>query len=357
MKQPIAIALATFLELRRQKLLLVPIIALVLSLLGLAAAVLLTLDDMESNDWADAAFWMTGVAMAGATLYAIIIGSTLIAREISHGTLLMLGARPIGRSAILAGRVLGATVFLTMSVVLVTITYAAAFALVSGSLEPVLEPAYAALVGAPAVLLGLVFGTACSVQGRSTAAIGTAMAISAFALAAGLFSIEWRAEQRTRSYLTDEVRELLPSNAPAVGPTASLVARILPFGALAAHGAEVGDSRNQDYPAYREKRIDTRADSRGNMYAGYAGPPPAMGQTGVPEPRKLPDDPDDQAVACAQYGNASCFLGYDNAWKQRFIPNPDYRLGTTRDLLLAWLAIPLWALIAAGLFVRRRDLS
>ena len=99
-----AIARSTFIELRRQRLMIVPLVAIALSLIGLGATLLLEGGDVNIDpEEAELAALISGVAASiGATIYAIIVGSGLIAREIVSGTMLMLAARPIGRWQIIA---------------------------------------------------------------------------------------------------------------------------------------------------------------------------------------------------------------------------------------------------------------
>ncbi len=395
----LAIARATILELRRQRLMIVPIIGIVLSLLVLGAVLLLSDGDLGLQDRdAELAALVTGIGAAVAgTIYAAIVGSGLVAREITAGTMLMLAARPIGRWQIIAGRVLGTSMFLLAVLLFVCISYALVAMLTAGSTAPFDEPFLAFAYGAPAILLGLTFGIACSVQGKATAATGTAIGIMLFAWSVGIYADEWRDEQHERSFLTEEVRDKLESNDAIVGPIALGVARALPFWVFTT-GASNTIDRHERYQFDEEyqRQLDAPVDTTkpGGMGMAYAGPaptyetgtsdPPAgaspeldpaagedhvaptidpatglplIGSTGGPiEAQKLPDKPGQEAFQCAEYGGASCFLGYKDAWRvkqfERVKPM-DEGLG----LLLAWLAIPLWMGIAMLLLHRRRDLT
>lgn len=383
-----AIARSTVLELRRQRLMIVPIIGIALSLVILGAALLLSDGDLQLREQdAELAALATGIGAAiGGTIYAAIVGSSLIAREIGAGTMLMLAARPIGRWQIIAGRVLGSGCFLLGVLLFVCACYSLVAMVTSGSLAPWNEPFVAFAYGAPAMLLGLTFGIACSVQGKATAATGTAIGLVLFAWAVGMYAENWRDEQHKRSYLTEQVREEIDSNDAIVGPAAVGVARLLPFWVFtrAAEGAIERHERYQYDESYRDQ-LDAPVDTtRSNgMGVGYAtaGPlpaptdpngaalpapdptlddsptiDPATGLVGPGEPRKLPDKPDQSAFNCAEYGGAECFLGYKDAWKvASFEPVKPIHEGF--GLLFAWLAIPVWMGIAMLLLHRRRDLA
>jgi hypothetical protein len=365
----LAIARSTILEMRRQRLFIVPIIGVALSLLTIAAILLLNDEatDLLSREAEIAAFTASVAAMFGATLYATIIGSSLIAREISGGTMLMLAARPIGRAQIVLGRALGAAAFLLVSTVVVCLAYGVLASLLSTSIAPLYEPFRALVVGGPAILLGLAVSLAFSVQGKATAATGSAIAVCSFALFVGFYAQDWRADQHLRSYLTDDVREQTEPSGRLIGPAAWLVARAIPFTVFAVSSTTALDDRYTDtYDGYeapdRTKPIQTdRADGvRG--YIAYAVPAPAMPAdmpAGAPiptEPTKLPDEPTREAYECAEWNNAECFLGYKNAWTKREIP-PLPRFDDGLSVLFAWLMIPAWIGVAILLLRRRRDLT
>jgi hypothetical protein len=407
----LAIARSTILEMRRQRLFIVPIIGVVLSLLAIAGVLLLSDDStvLLSREAEIAAFTASVGAMFGAALYAIIIGSSLIAREISGGTMLMLAARPIGRSQIVLGRALGAAAFLLVSIIVVCLVYGLVAALLSTSIAPLDEPFRALVFGGPAILLGLAVSLAFSVQGKATAATGSAIAVCAFALFVGFYAQDWRADQHLRSYLTDDVREQTTSNDRLIGPAAWLVARAIPFTVFAVSSTVALDERYAEtYDTYdradRTKPIRTdRVDGGGALgYGGYVGaaypadpttavdptmgepvapaasanlaeaaetaadaptneapvapPDPIAGTTRDYEPPELPDDPTREAYECAEWNNAECFLGYKNAWTKREIP-PLPRFDDGASLLFAWLMIPAWIGVAILLLRRRRDLS
>lgn len=378
----LAIARATILELRRQRLMLVPIIGIVLSLLVLGAALLLSDGDLDLqvND-AELAALVSGIgaAIAG-TIYAAIVGSGLIAREITAGTMLMLAARPIGRWQIIAGRVLGSSAFLLGVLLFVCTSYGLVAMLTSGSIAPFDEPFLAFTFGAPAILLGLTFGIACSVQGKATAATGTAIGILLFAWSVGMYAEEWRDEQHQRSFLTEDVRSEIDSNDAIVGPIALAIGRALPFWVYTkAAENTIEDHERYQYDADYQRVLEAPVDTtkRDGAFAYGMATPAASGSvaptdpaapamidpaTGLPidmesgELPPLPDKPDARAFDCAEYGGARCFLGYKDAWRvKRFeqVKPMDEGLG----LLLAWLAIPFWMGIAMLLLHRRRDLA
>ncbi len=373
----LAIARSTFVELRRQRLMIVPLIAVALSLIGLGGTLLLSEGsvDIASNE-AELIALMTGFAASvGATLYAIIVGSGLIAREIVSGTMLMLAARPIGRWQIIAGRVLGAGVSLLGVLVFVCASYSVISVLTTASLAPWDEPFVALVYGAPAVLLGLTFGVACSVQGKATAATGTAMAIALFAFGVGVYAEDWRKERYARSFLTQDVQDQIDSNDAVVGPWALASTRALPFWVFArAVITSIEDHEkyqyDDQYKAQLDKPIDTTTPNYGymSMY-GPAVPAPATA-TGLPadattgpgappatfENPKRPDNPDAAAFRCAEYGGAECFLGYRNAWRVKEY-KPVRPMDSGAGLVMAWLAIPFWLGVAMLLLHRRRDLT
>lgn len=398
MKAILAIARTTIPELARQKLLIVPIIGVVLSLLALAGTLLLTDGslDLERAE-AESVAWAAGAAaVIGATVYALLVGATLIAREIADGTLLMLAVRPIARWKIIVGRVLGATIFIVVALLAVCLVYGLVAMIVSGMRAPFEEAFEAAFLGLPAVLLAVCVGTAFSVQGKSTAAIGSAIGVSIFALFLAGYVQDWRAEEHRRSFLVESVRDKLPSNDGIVGPTASLMVRIMPFGVFGSQGLESYEEEIErtyvaieDGGAYPDEddKIDVM-DPRIRMYlspgvsygpesdpmAAVATAPPTTGTapgvtippgeaidptidpaTGMPMP-KLPKNPTKEAFECAEYNGTRCFFGYRGAWKQRRIDRAQ-ELHDGRSLLFAWLAIPMWIGIATLLLTRRRDLT
>ena len=397
----LAIARATILELRRQRLMIVPVIGIALSLVVLGAALLLSDGDLHLQESdAELAALVTGIGAAiGGTIYAAIVGSGLIAREITAGTMLMLAARPIGRWQIIAGRVLGSGVFLLGVLLFVCISYSLVSMVTSGSTAPWDEPFIAFAYGAPAMLLGLTFGIACSVQGKATAATGTAIGILLFAWAVGIYAEEWRSERHDRTFLTDEVRDEMESNDAVVGPAALLLARALPFWVFT-KAAEQAVERHEryQYDESYQRELDapvdtTKANGVGYAY-GMATPEiaPVPGDPTVPSPTdpstsatvgptpdqavavdpatglpidgpddlaqllKRPDKPDQEAFNCSKYGGAECFLGYKEAWRVKSFERVQ-PIHEGLGLLLAWLAIPAWMGIAMLLLHRRRDLT
>jgi hypothetical protein len=379
----LAIARSTILELRRQRLMIVPIIGILLSLVVLGAALLLNDGDLQLKEQdAELAALATGLGAAvGGTIYAAIVGAGLIAREISAGTMLMLAARPISRWQIIAGRVLGSGAFLLAVLLFVCLCYSLVAVVTSGSVAPFDEPFIAFVHGAPAVLLGLTFGIACSVQGKATAATGTAIGIMLFAFFVGFYAQEWRDEQHKRSFLTEQVRDKIDSNDGIVGPAGLAVVRALPFWVFTqAAGNAIDRHERYQYSDSYERSLEgpidtTRSDGMSLAY-GVAAPASAGGPTdpatpaapaidpvtgletdaSFPERVKLPDDPGPEAFDCAEYGGARCFLGYKNAWKVKEFDRVK-PLHEGLGLLLAWLAIPAWMGIAMLLLHRRRDLT
>ena len=366
MSAVLAIARATVLELRRQRLLIVPIIGFVLSLVVLGAALVLTDGNLDlRDDDAEVAALVTGIAACvGGTVYALIVGAGLIAREIVAGTMLMLAARPIGRWQIIAGRALGSAAFLLAVLLAVCTSYALVAALASGSTAPLDEPFVAFIYGAPAVLLGLCFGIACSIQGKATAATGTAIGLVLFAWSVGIYADDWRTERHERSFLTEEVRDRIDSNDAIVGPAATGVARALPFWVLMRAALDAVDDRERyQYggPLGRGERIYPKRQGAA-IYGMTTARPVDPGAMDAPagvapmQPRRLPADPPAAAFQCAEYGGASCFYGYENAWRV-----DSYRASRPMHegvgLLLAWLAIPAWVGVAMLLLHRRRDLT
>lgn len=349
----LAIARATLPELLRQRLLLVPVIGVVLTLLLLAGALVVTDGPIElERAQAEQVAWGAGIAASlGAAVYGLIIGASLIAREIADGTLLMLAARPIGRWQIVAGRVLGAAAFLTGALVATGAVYGIVAAVVSGMAAPLDEPLVAIAVTLPGVLFALCVGTAFSIQGRATAAIGSAVAVSLFALVVSSYASQWRAEQHRRAYLVEAVQSRLGDHQPVVGRAAGALTRILPFGVFAAHAQHTFFDRfDEQLPeGSGDERVDT------TRRGGYGGPVPVTPAGEPQEPERLPDMPDAEAYQCAEYGGAQCFLGYRDAWTRRYIPPPPH-LHERTSVALAWLALPLWLGIAMLLLWRRRDL-
>ncbi len=399
----LAIARATVLELRRQRLLIVPIIGVLLSLVVLGAALLLNDGDLQLKEQdAELAALATGFGAAvGGTIYAAIVGAGLIAREIGAGTMLMLAARPIGRWQIIAGRVLGSGAFLLAVLLFVSLCYSIVAMATSGSTAPFDEPFIAFAYGAPALLLGLAFGVACSIQGKATAATGTAIGIVLFAFFVGFYAESWHDERHQRSFLTDEVRGKIDNDDALVGPAALGLVRALPFWVFArAAGSALDEHERYQYDdAYQrslEAPIDTTRSNGMGMAYGVATPTygtgttdtnagagpeadpaageespapmidPATGEVVAPampapdmlDPSrvKLPDEPGEEAFDCAEYGGAQCFLGYKDAWRVKKFERAE-PLYEGLGLLLAWLAIPAWMGIAMLLLHRRRDLT
>jgi hypothetical protein len=362
----LAIARATVIELRRQRLMIVPAIGIVLSLVVLGAALILADGDLSLRDEdAELAALSAGIgaAMAG-TVYAIIVGSGLIAREIVGGTMLMLAARPIGRWQIILGRVLGAGAFLLAVLLGVCLSYSLVAMVTSGSTAPFDEPFQSFGVGAPAVLLGLCFGIACSVQGKATAATGAAIAIALFAWSVGIYAQDWRDEHHERSFLTEDVRDEIDSDNPVIGRGALAVARALPFWVFTqAAITQVDDHESyQQLPGWEDPdRVDTTKPSGMTGFATAVPVDPNVALPNGPGPigledLDLPDEPTEEAFDCSEYGGADCFLGYRDAWTVK-----EFERAQPMDrgvgLLFAWLAIPLWIGIAMLLLHRRRDLT
>lgn len=149
-----ALARATISTLRRQKLFIVPIVGLVLSLLALAGTMLLSNDTSIPARDAEVIAWTAGAAAAfAAGVYGIIVGSSLIAREISDGTLLMVAVRPVARWQIMAGRVLGATIFIVGALLASCAVYGVVAVATAGTTAPFEEPLEAALLSIGGVLL------------------------------------------------------------------------------------------------------------------------------------------------------------------------------------------------------------
>jgi hypothetical protein len=355
-----AIGQATALELSRQRLLLVPLIGFVLSMLLLIGALLVS-DGGYQLSAADAriAAWTLGAAAgAGATVYATIIGASLIARELSAGTMLMLAARPISRWQVIAGRLLGAGAFVLAMLIGVLLAYGLVASLLVGAIAPLFAPLHTLVFSTPAVLLGLTLGIACSVQGRATAAIGTAVAVSLFALVVSAHATTWMKERHLRSYLVADVRDELRSNSPIVGMGSLLVARAVPFGTF----LEYASMDSTIAAVVPEAGFDDRPGSIDVTDPGYMmgwfQPLPASGE-GDPqrpsEPAPLPEQPDERVYDCARWNGAACFFGYRGAWTRQTLP-PEPTLADRSGLIVGWLAIPVWAAIAALLLWRRRDL-
>lgn len=377
-----ALSRATISTLRRQKLFIVPIVGLVLSLLALAGTMLLSNDTSIPARDAEVIAWTAGAAAAfAAGVYGIIVGSSLIAREISDGTLLMVAVRPVARWQIMAGRVLGATIFIVGALLASCAVYGVVAVATAGTTAPFEEPLEAALLSIGGVLLAVAMGAAFSVQGRATAAIGSAIAVGIFATAITPVAQQWRDQRELRSHLTPKVREQMQSRDAIVGPVSLAIVRILPFGVFMSYAADVFDRDVDTYGALDEPREIDVMDRDGFAtpvpVAGPAGPPAAAidapepgpavdpaaaGEsatdptTGLPISSTLPDDPTPEAFQCAEYNGAECFYGFRNAWKERRFDRPS-ALHEDGGLLLAWLAIPLWVLIGAGLLMRRRDLA
>jgi hypothetical protein len=367
-----AISRATIQTLSRQKLLIVPIIGLVLSLLALGATLLLADGSVDFDDEsAEAAAWAAGAGAAiASTIYGVIVGSSLIAREISDGTLLMLAVRPIARWQIMAGRVLGATLFVVGALLLSCLVYGIVAMLTAGMIAPIDEPIEAALYGIPAVLLAVAMGAAFSVQGRATAAIGSAIAVGIFATVITPYAREWSMRQELRSHLSPEVQQRydqVNDNDAIVGPAAVFVVRLLPFGVFMSHAAIQFDSSFDGESPGEPDSIDPVTQPNYNYVmpepAQLTDPPAAATATPAEDPaagvslerRKLPPDPTDEAFDCSSWAGPECFYGFRNAWKDRRFDAPA-ELHEDGGLLLAWLAIPLWVVIGAGLLMRRRDL-
>jgi hypothetical protein len=354
----LAISGATWTELRRQRLLIVPLIAVVLSLILLGGAIIVdnSIGDLHRDNAEFAAFSAGSGAGVGAALYALIIGSSLIARELSSGTLLMLAARPVARWQIYVGRLLASGVFLLACLVVVDLIYGLVACALAGSVAPIDDGMVSMVFTVPAVVLALCVGAAFSVQARPTAAIGTAVAVCAFALFVTIYAANWQQEHHLRSYLVDDARDHLDSDSPAMGRIAVGVVRVLPFGVFAAQAIGTADHLDPSpYAQDHDKRIDTRAN--GSAYFAQAAsdqPPSVSGAIEPPQMHRptLEDIDRGHALLC---GNAQCFYGVRGAWKQRMIP-PVPELDDGSSVLFAWLTIPLWALIGIGLLARRRDL-
>lgn len=369
MRATLAIARSTIAELLRQRLLIVPIIGVVLSLLALGGTLLISDGPVElERAEAEVLAWTSGIAAAiGGAIYAIIVGASLIAREISSGTLLMLAVRPIPRWQIVAGRALGAAVFIVVALLGTVLVYGAVASLVTGMLAPFEEPLEGLASGLPAVLLALCVGIAFSVQARATAAIGSAVGVCAFALFLASYVSSWNDERHLRGYLRDDVRERIDPNDPLVGPVAALAVRALPFGVFASFAEDhFTEEVEPEYHANihpagsvtdgSDPRTIDVANSVYGVPASGIDPATGLPGPGIEEPRPLPAAPPRHAFDCAEYGGAGCFLGYTDAWKQKKVPvAPD--LHEDGGFWFALLAIPFWIVVAAVLLTRRRDLT
>lgn len=382
MNPTIAIALATTRELRHQRLLIAPVVAFALSMCILATVLVFGgLGELTATDAASALRWTCLAAGVGASIYAVIVGSGLIAQELAAGTMLMLAVRPISRWTITSGRILGAGSFLLVALLLVDLAYGLIASALSGSFA--VPAALGTLaITVPGVLLCLAVGSALSVQQRTSAASGTAVAVLWFALGTATWTNQVRTEDHYRSYLRPEAAARLDANAPVVGALGELVVRIVPVAVLGAHAIDVVEET--EFPdAYRDRPITLYGDGSAPPYASYPGPAPSpapaaaatpagatsAGATsagadasadpsiaaGAPGPgaMTIPKDPPDTAFDC---GMATCLLGYEHAWRQPTMPPPP-EFASTRDVAFAWLMIPTWMLLAGTLLWRRRDLA
>lgn len=361
MTAALAIAWTTVLEMRRQRLLLVPLIGFVISLLLLASTLLLDagITELEPRDAEYLAWGMGTAASVAMAVYAVIVGASLIARELSAGTMLMLAARPIARWQVVLGRALGAGAFLLVALLVTCATYGPLVALLTGSTAPLEDPFLALEAGAPAVLLGLAIGLAFSVQGRATAAIGSAIGVSLFAWAVGSYVEDRAQEQHLRSYLVPELRERLEDRGRIVGPAATALVRAIPFGTLQARSEDRLDDLDPSYgPGHRaDGSIDVMQGGHFATAAVAPAMPPdgADAPAGPVQPARLPSDPTPEALRCVEFGGASCLFGFRNAWTRTVLP-PEPELDDGAGYLLALLAIPAWIGIAMLLLWRRRDL-
>jgi hypothetical protein len=257
------------------------------------------------------------------------------------------------------------------------------------------------------------------VQGRSTAAIGSAIGVSLFALVLSFYAQDWQEERHMRGYLVDEVHERIGDNDPIIGPGAMAVVRVIPFGVFSTDAMErmensfdeLDDISGVSADDPHEGKIDviswggpyaagvattapvpstgvtdpaaepgaTATNPTAPTDAGAAATDPAVDPaaaptatgpdgtafdpaTGLPvdpntgEPIKQPAKPTEQAYDCASYGGWSCFHGYKKAWKQRYVPEAPL-LHEHGGTWYALLSIPFWILIASVLLTRRRDLA
>lgn len=281
--------------------------------------------------------------------------------------MLMLAARPVGRWQIVLGRVLGAAAFIVATLVVTCAVYGLVASAVSGSFAPIDEPLKALWYAIPGVLLALCVGTAFSIQGRATAAIGSAVIVSAFAAGLAAYVDAWRTEGHLRSYMTDTARDTLTPNDPFVGPVSRAMVAVMPYGVLIGHAAQEGNDREYDSSRgaappgsdYDPDHITVGPGGSGGF--ATATPLPAPGETPSSDAAAFegPSAADLRRFAreCADNdGGASCWYAVRDAWKQKSFPARP-KLYDGWELLLAWLAIPFWVAVSVLLLTRRRDLA
>lgn len=358
MRSILCITRFTVIEQLRQRLIVVPLVGFVLSLIVLGTSLTLTNTSFEGHvSDAELIAWTLGMgAGVGATIYAIIIGASMIARDMSSGVMLMLAARPVGRWKIVLGRFLGAALFLTIALVLVAASYGLLTSLLARSFAPLDDSLLALLIAIPATYLGLAFGLALSVQGKATAAIGTAFALAVFSTVTGMYANEWLNEQHMRSYLTPSFKKEVPPPSPVIGTLAIGVTYAIPFPVFLIRTFNVSGER--EGMGSSEDSITVMWDSDHSAPVPEASVTSLTGET-TQGPSELPEAPvpdRKSAIECARYSGAGCLLNVEGAWIKPQIPQPP-TIGSKLRFVFALLAIPAWLGVSILLLHRRRELT